>query len=619
MKKGIIISIAVLLVAILGGMILVYQFMLKPVHRVYEPAPVTLRVTESGKVMGFVEDNETHAWLGIPYAKPPVGELRWKAPRPAEEWQDTLRAVELSPICTQYGGLMGDVSPLEFEKPVGQEDCLFLNIWAPAFTPESIPQGSGRLPVMVWIHGGGNSIGHGGSYNGKVLAEKYQVIVVTFNYRLGPFGWFAHPALREEGSTAEDQSGNYGTLDIIALLAWVGENISAFGGDPGNVTVFGESAGAANTMTMLLSPKARGLFHRAISQSGGLFSTVMSKAEDYHDAGKEGHKFSSREVINKLLMADNLAPEREKARVYQDRMSNEEIAGYLRDKSNTELLSVYEPGPLGMVSGPKYFRDGKVLPIGSPLSLLKSEDTYNAVPIILGTNRDENKTFMSMNPEYVGLLGVKDQQYYDMVAGYLDQGWKATGADEIAAVLREAQGGNVYVYRFDWDEEPSVLGSDMGKLVGAGHGLEIPFVFNNFEAVFMGFNLFFYSDDNFVGRKALADSMSSYWAEFAYTGAPGKGRDRREVEWKAWDNAAGGHKFIILDTPGDKGIRMSSDAVRLADLKQEVLKETRFRSQEKHCEAYVSIFGKHESWDDDEYENLGKEGCREYPKERFGW
>jgi para-nitrobenzyl esterase len=225
---------------------------------------------------------------------------------------------------------------------------------------------------------------------------------------------------------------------------------------------------------------------------------------------------------------------------------------------------------------------------------------------------------MSMNPEYVGLLGVKDQPYYDMVAGYLDEGWKATGADEIAAVLTEAQGEDVYVYRFDWDEEPSFLGSDMGKLVGAGHALEIPFVFNNFEAIFLGFGLFF-SDDNQVGRQALAESMSSYWAEFAHTGSPGKGRDGSEVEWKAWDNAGGADKFIILDTPADRGIRMSSDAVRLDELKQMLLEETRFKSQAKHCAAYFWIFGRHESWDDEEYANLGKEGCGDYPKELFAW
>ncbi len=618
MKKGILIVIGVVLVAVLVGVVWLYQSVLKPEHRVYEPAPITERVTESGRVVGFIEDNGTHAWLGVPYAKPPIGELRWKAPRPVDSWKDAMPAVEVSPICTQYGGMMGDVSPLEFEKPVGQEDCLYLNLWAPAFEAESIPKGGVRLPVMVWIHGGGSSVGHGGSYNGKVLAEKYNVIVVTFNYRLGPLGWFTHPALRQEGTTAEDGSGNYGTLDIIALLEWVRDNISAFGGDPGNVLIFGESSGGLHTMSMLVSPKARGLFHRVICQSGGLFTSSLSKGEDYHEPGKEGHAFSSREVINRLLIADTVAPDRETAKAHQDRMTAEEIAEYLRGKSSYELFSAYEPGAVGMVSMPQYFRDGRVLPIGPPRDLVKDKDTYNAVPVILGTNRDENKTFMVMNPEYVGLLGVRDQGYYDMVAGYLDEGWKAKGADEIAVLLRKAQGPSVYVYRFDWDEEPSFLGSDMGKLVGAGHGLEIPFAFNNFQDVLMGFQLF-YSEENYPGRKALSDSMSSYWAEFAYMGSPGRGRDGKEPEWKAWDNADGADKFIILDTPDDMGIRMSPDSARLSDLKQRIKAETRFKSQEVHCETYVGVFSWWDDWDQEEYENLGAQGCKDYPKELFEW
>ena len=620
MKKRIMLSVlALVVVVILTGIVLIYQFVWKPEHRVYEVAPITERLAESGRVVGFIENNGTHAWLGIPYAKAPVGELRWRAPRPSDPWEGTLEAVELSPICTQYGGLMGDVSPLAYGDPVGQEDCLFLNLWAPALSPDAIPQGGDRLPVMVWIHGGGNSVGHGGTYNGRVLADMYKVIVVTFNYRLGPLGWFAHPALRGEGTTAEDKSGNYGTLDVIRALSWVRDNISRFGGDPERVTVFGESAGARNTITMLLSPKARGLVHRAIVQSGGSATTVMSKAENYKDAASPGHRFSSREVVCNLLIADGIAANREGAKAYQDEMSNEEIAEYLGAKSSREMFRAYEPVAMGMISMPQVFRDGAVLPKGDPMTLFRDRAGYNPVPVILGTNRDENKLFMSMNPEYVGILGVRDQEYYDLIAGYVSQGWKATGADEIAVVLRETQGASVYVYRFDWDEEPSILGSDMGKVVGAGHGLEIAFVFNEFEAGLRGLDLFFYADSNEPGRRALADDMSSYWAEFAYTGSPGKGRDGNQTEWTAWDNAARGDKLIIFDTPEGGGIRMSSDAVRLADLKKRIRAETRFKSQQKHCETYVRMFAGQEEWDSEAYENLGKEGCRDYPRELFEW
>ncbi len=614
MKKKIII----LVIIILTFTVIAFQCLLKPEHHVYEPAPITERITESGKVVGFIENNNSHAWLGIPYAKAPVGELRWRTPRPAGKWEGLLEAVEVSPICPQFGGPMSNVSMLDYNEPTGDEDCLFLNIWAPAFKPDAIPGGKERLPVMLWIHGGGNSVGQGGTYNGRVLAEKYKVIVVTFNYRLGPLGWFAHPALRGKGTTPEDRSGNYCILDIVRALTWVRDNIANFGGDRGNVTVFGESAGGMNTMMMLLCPMAKGLFHKAICQSGLTYTTIMSKGENYIDAADPGHKFSSREVINKLLIADDIVQDRKAAKAHQKKMSSKEISDYLYSKSPEEIINTYKPGAAGMIVMPKQFRDGAVLPEGHPTDIFKNKNRYNAVPIILGTNRDENKLFMSMDPDYAGLLGVKDQQYYDMVARFLSEGWKSNGADEIAIIMRKTQGSNVYVYRFDWDEEPSYPGIDMSKLIGAAHALEIPFVFNDFEALLFGFG-FFFSDDDYPVRKTLADRMSSYWAEFAYNSSPGKGRDGSEIEWKAWNNSVDGKKYIIFDTPQDRGIRMSTDAVRLADLKKRIVAETGFKTQKDHCKVYVWTFGKQKDWDDNEYKNLGKEGCGEYPKESLEW
>jgi para-nitrobenzyl esterase len=616
MIKKIILSI---LLIICIAVVLFYQIKLKPKHHVYKPDPITERMTQSGGVVGFIEDNGSHAWFGIPYAKAPVGELRWRAPLAPDKWEGTLEAVELRPICPQYGGIMGDMGPLDYNKPAGDEDCLFLNIWSPAFSRDTIPQGKDGLPVLLWIHGGGNSIGHGGSYNGRVLAEMYDVIVITFNYRLGPLGWFSHPALREESATAEDGSGNYGTLDVIRALGWIKENISAFGGDAGNVTVFGESAGGRNALTMVLSPKADGLFHRAISQSGAPSTTTISKAENYSDDEESGHRSSSREIVNKLLVADNIVKDRAEATAYQNEMTNHEIAEYLRSKSAKELVGSYEPGPAGMMSFPQVFRDGTVLPKGDPFDSFRDPSRHNAVPTILGTNRDEYKLFMAMDPEYVQFMrGVKDQEYYDLVAGYLSDSWKASGADEIAVALNNTGREDVYVYRFDWDEEPNFLGGEMSKMIGAAHAVEIPFVFNNFENLMLGFGTY-YSDDDSPGRKALAKSMSSYWAEFAYRGSPGKGRHGGEPEWKHWDNRPGSDKFIIFDTVEDGGIRMSSDVVRWTDLKQRLLAERTLSSQEKHCEMYVWMFGDTEEWNDEEYENLGEAGCRDYPRETLEW
>ncbi len=167
---------------------------------------------------------------------------------------------------------------------------------------------------MLWIHGGGNSIGDARIYHAGRIALGHQLIVVTVHYRLGVFGWFAHRSLRGEGTTEDDRSGNYGTLDLVRALRWVRENISSFGGDPGRVTVFGESAGGRNTLSMLLSPRAKGLFQRAIVQSGGIRTSTLARAENFADAPEPGDEWSSGEVLLKLLIRDGEATDRESAK-----------------------------------------------------------------------------------------------------------------------------------------------------------------------------------------------------------------------------------------------------------------------------------------------------------------
>ena len=177
--------------------------------------------------------------------------------------------------------------------PAGAEDCLYLNVYA----PRSATPGTGRLPVMVWIHGGGNVVGHAGFFDGGNLAAREDVVVVTINYRLGPFGWFRHPALRDAGASELDRSGNFGTLDQVRALEWVRDNAAAFGGDPGNVTVFGESAGGTNVFALLLAPPARGLFHRAIVESGNLSFGAPATAEGFVDDPQPSHPNASGEAL----------------------------------------------------------------------------------------------------------------------------------------------------------------------------------------------------------------------------------------------------------------------------------------------------------------------------------
>ena len=590
--------------------------------------PSTIRMSMTGPVIGYQEENKSHAWLGIPYAEPPVGNLRWRAPKPAKKWSGTFNALKLGNVCTQLGTQMGGVDEDFFDKPIGSEDCLYLNIWAPEFTPKQIATEKNRLPVMFWIHGGGNSIGQGGNYPGKVLAEKYNLIVVTINYRLGPFGWFSHPALKSNQLTDEDNSGNYGTLDIIQALKWVNQNISKFGGDPGNVTIFGESAGARNTLSMMMSPKAKGLFNKAIVQSGSVRKYSLAKAENYSDDREPGHRFSSREIMNRLLIEDELAENRAEGKKQQEKMTDRQISSYLYDKDNYSIIKSYESWSFGMLNMPTLFDDGSVLLRMDIEEQFGNQENYNTVPIILGTNRDEYKLFMVQNEDFVESYFdlyhiVRSPVYYQLVAMYKSDAWKAVGVDSIASILRKSQGPNVYAYRFDWDEEPSIWGMDLSYMLGAAHGLEIPFVFNDFSSgVELGI---IFTEENESGRKSLANSISSYWAEFAFNGSPGKGRSGRQIEWRPWTvETSLDSRLIILDSPGDRGIRMSADKITFRDIKKRLLADTRFSRQEDHCRMYFDLFGnKKESlsdltlWDDQEYQNLGRHGCKDYPVQIF--
>src|SRR5205823_10509814 len=162
-----------------------------------EADPGTVRTTASGAVVGTAGRHGGHAWLGVPYARPPVGERRWRAPAPPLPWAGTRAAIRFAPPCPQLGSPFGGISDVREGEPAGDEDCLYVNVWAP---PDARP-GDGRLPVMLWIHGGGNSVGHGGFYDGSALASRERVVVLTGNYRLCPFGWFRHPSLRDAGTT----------------------------------------------------------------------------------------------------------------------------------------------------------------------------------------------------------------------------------------------------------------------------------------------------------------------------------------------------------------------------------------------------------------------------------
>lgn len=316
---------------------------------------------EQGQLAGANGSSaDMRVYRGIPFAAPPVGDLRWKAPQPAAKWQGVRQATEFSNACwqTQYPAA---AAIYQAKLPPLSEDCLYLNIWTPAKSAKD------RLPVMVWIHGGGFTRGFAGtrSYDGEVLARKGAVIV-TINYRLGIFGFFAHPVLSAE--SGHHASGNYALLDQIAALQWVQKNIAAFGGDPTRVTIFGESAGSWAVNALMASPLAEGLFHRAIGESGGSFSPMKTLAE----AEKEGEKLTA-----SLAPLPAAAAKTEAA----DKPESQSILKALRAKLAEELLKASDAETV------RPMVDGWVLP--EDVATIFAQGKQNDVPLIIGYNADE--------------------------------------------------------------------------------------------------------------------------------------------------------------------------------------------------------------------------------------
>ena len=267
-----------------------------------------------------------------------------------------------------------------------------------------------------------------------------------------------------------------------------------------------------------------------------------------------------------------------------------ELAAKLRAATVEQIFAAYGAlsggGFGGMIRMPDVLRDGAVLPTEDPNELIAA-GRYNRVPLMLGTNRDELKLFMFGDPKavtwWLGFLPrAKDASHYDRVAEYATLGWKMGAVDGPAAALRKAQGPSVYAYRFDWDEEPKLLWSDFAQLLGAAHGMEIPFVFRDFHV--SGFGRMF-TDRNRAGRETLAAQISSYWAQFAYTGAPGRGRGGDLPEWTAWSSDEGAGKFIVLDTPAGGGLRMENKAVTKESLLAQLAADPRL-DDKLRCELF---------------------------------
>jgi para-nitrobenzyl esterase len=509
-----------------------------------EPARVaadeTRRTTAGGEVVGFVAENGAHAWLGIPFAASTAGENRWRAPRPAPPWQGVREATSDPARCAQLTNRFDEDEGIEPGLVIGSEDCLTLDVYAPANAE------AGSLPVMVWIHGGGNVWGRSSMYDGSRLAANEDVVVVATQYRLGPFGWFAHESLRAAAADPRDAAASFATLDLVASLAWIRENVAAFGGDPGRVTVFGESHGAYNVVTLLASPLAKGLLHRAIIQSGGFDSMTIAEAQG--DAGDRANP--SNEIVDKL---------------------GARTAEALRAVPADELLRAYTAGS-GFLDIPRVIEDGVALRASALRNAFASVETFNAVPIMTGTTRDEMRLF------YVGderltrnVLGVfpvvRDDGLWEVLIGYLTRLWRLRAVDEPATRMAAAGHANVYAYRFDWDDGGTFLLIDFKKLLGAAHGFDIPFVFNRFQHLGDADAILFESETA-TDRERLSRVMGGYWASFARDGVPSHPGS------PAWPVYGNNGAFLRLDTENDGGVEVVTGGVDslesfLADLNRD--------------------------------------------------
>lgn len=591
--------------AAFAGSVYLYLSPEEPAARI--SAPSSLRTTSDGEIIGFQGKYNAHTWLGLPYAQPPIGDLRWKAPRPLMPSTVRREALNYGSSCVQLPVLPNSDDGKGY---LGSEDCLVLNIWAPTFGPTKVPKADDRLPVMFWIHGGGNSMGSGGSertefYDGSFLATEHNVIVVTVNYRMGPLGWFAHDALMETAVTPEDASANFGTLDLIAALKWVQQNIGYFGGDASNVTIFGESAGGSNVLSLMASPLATGLFQRAIAQSSALNIHSMDEAQQIGIDSKGHAVLSSREVVAGWLVKAGRAANREVAIAMQDEMSPEELALWLRELSSGELYENFDASFAGMIAMPMIFSDGYVLLDSDVSNIFEDPANYSNVPLMIGSTRDETKLFMAASSDYVErsgrlITGIRDLEAYNRDTGYGTDIWRAEGTDRIAELISADHPDKVFAYRFDADDWRNFGFIDLKNLLGAAHVLEIPFIFGYFPPP----SKILFPDSTFDEIQLLSGAMMSYWTEFAHNGDPGRGRNEEEPLWRPWRDSNGSGHYLLLDTDIDAGIRMTQGVLTRDEVKQKFLADTSFKSDEARCLGYRSAFF-NVDFNQDEYESIG--------------
>ncbi|MEO8154506.1 MAG: carboxylesterase family protein [Rhizobacter sp.] len=544
--------------------------------------PVVQRDTTLGTVVGTDDSatSGTYSWKGVPYAKPPVGALRWKATADADPWATPRAAQQFGNACASSSRIYGPglnnkydaTIGTSFNSTVGSEDCLFLNVWRPANAAEN-------LPVIVWIHGGSNITGYTADpvYDGANLARTANAVVVSVNYRLGVLGFLNSPQLKT--GDPQDDSGNFALLDIIKSLQFVNKNIAKFGGDAGNVTLMGQSAGAVNVWALMAAPLVvnanPSLVHRLIPISGGI-----ARAEDIPPAlaaqtGGQNWFVQTLEdklvwetrataLLTNLLVSDGTAADTTAATAYIATCTTAQLADYLRSKSADQVLDtvVTKLRPAGQ-GGSNPIPDGTVLPLNPTTEIIAGR--YLKVPVLAGNARDEIKLFpaltfpwlalapgrvssltdpvvfakaLSYDPNAAPTMTVADwipAQFLPTTAAYpgftattdyINQHWFIPNRESVLTALQTNAGQKIWSYRFDWDQEPAPF----NEVFGAAHAFDLPFVFGNFGPSL--FSNFTNSNANKAGRLALSDAMMRSIGAFALKGDPND--PSLGVTWPQW-------------------------------------------------------------------------------------
>ncbi len=461
--------------------------------------------TEGGLVQGAIEDGLA-VYRGIPFGAPPVGDLRWQGPQPAVKWEGVKQTVNFAPPCMQGapGGGAG-------RRPTPSEDCLYLNVWTPAMSSRD------RIPVLVWIYGGGFNMGSTSeaNYSGEKLAKK-GVVLVSIAYRVGQMGFFAHPELTAENKN--HSSGNYGLLDMIAGLQWVKKNIAAFGGDPRRVTIFGESAGGIAVSMLCASPLAKGLFTGAVSQSGGSFGPPRPNTlpgenlKCLADAERSGEAALKAAGVASIADARKLPP---------DKLSGGGRGQGAQDQSGRGQAA-RGGGRGGLSNWP--IIDGWVIP--DDQCKLYEAKRYNDVPILVGYNSDEGQSFSPPRAPEDYIASVKAR--YGPFADKLIKAYPP-GEGKVAKTARDltrdamfgwhtwiwarlqSRTGKSKVFYYLFDQHPDYPADSPRAGYGSGHGQDVAYVFQHLNTS---------NPQITTADLAISDAMATYWTNFAKRGDP---------------------------------------------------------------------------------------------------